>query len=546
MSRRQAKTHSFVRSLLEGRLDLEPITPYPSLSHGRVRQIEDLLREIRQDSTPRPASESLRAWELLQRPIEWPTPLLSRVIRQVGATDTSSALSATAHLALGARLVRAWGSEAQSRALLDSKPVFCAFALTEEAPGSDISHIQTYAEPTDDGFVISGTKHWVTNATSATHFVVVARTAPPRAADKPKLTTFFIRNGPGIEITPVPSEVLPGAGVGRVQFNRVHVKHSDVLGSVGKGFRVVMSGLSEARLLVASAVLGACIRVYNDTIARLNARRAFGRPVARFPSVQGRIAGMLAEIVAMESLVHACAGVSDIGQPVDPVERAVVRLAVSRGAARVFSAARELHGAAAFAGTASASRHWANAQALTLLDGSDMALESYILLEGTRELRHRLATFAHAPDMIARVDAGASLLLDRAKERIRKATAQEVPHVDYRELGEKVSHLGHCVRQAVEKHGADLVEKQHVHSRLASATSELATWTALCARLKTEIETSGEVGAHRMSAVAEIWTRSAGSRLRSLFEDMESNDDVQKDGVANLAYSDESYPFDVF
>src|SRR5690606_33160382 len=123
-----------------------------------------------------------------------------------------------------------------------------------------------------------------------------------------------------------------------------------VLGLVGKGFRVVMRGLSEARLQVGAAALGACIRAFDETIEPLNQRRAFGRKVGHFPSVQDRVATMLADILALESLVHGSAGASAARPEPDPVERAVVRLAASRTSARVLDTARELQGAAAFAG----------------------------------------------------------------------------------------------------------------------------------------------------------------------------------------------------
>jgi alkylation response protein AidB-like acyl-CoA dehydrogenase len=539
-------TESFVRVLLDGRVDTTTLTPFPMLSSGRIAQVNDLLAKLRVDDREATGVEHLRDWDLLTRPIDWSTPLLARVIRQVGGADASAALSAIAHLALGVRLIRGFGTEAQLSEFEQTPRALSAFALTEASPGSDVSRIQSHAEPVDGGFRLNGTKHWVTNGLWATHFIVVARTADPRPASKPRLTAFIVRAGPGVSVERVASDVLPGAGVAEVKFNDVFLAEKDVLGSVGKGFRVVMAGLSEARLFVGAAVLGACIRAFNDTISRVVQRRAFGRSVGKFPSVQARISVMISELLAMESLVHAVAGLSEPGAPVDPVERGVVRLAVGRSAARVLDSARELHGAAAYAGNVATSRHWADARALTLLDGSDLALESYIVLEGTREVRHRLARLNDSSDVLNRVDAAASLLVDKAKNRWRRVSNKAVPGVAVPSLHEYAARLGDAVNQAVRRYGSEIVERQHAQSRLAQITAELAMWSALSARVQTEVEQRGEVGARRMVEVASVWVHDAMHRVDTLLSTVEDNNDIARDSVAVRAYGDQAYPFDVF
>lgn len=540
------RSSSYVRALLAGQVDLRPLSPFPALTHGRGAQIEELLSRIRRDPGEHVGIERLRRWKFLEQAGDFPTPVLVRVIRQVGARDVSAALAAIAHLALGTRLVRSLGAESQWRALEGTPACLLAFALTEASPGSDVSRIQTFAAPEPGGYRLHGTKHWVTNAMFATHFIVLARTTEPRASDKPRLTAFLVPRGPGIRVTPVSSDVLPGAGVGEVTFENLHLDESQVLGAVGKGFRVVMAGLSEARLFVSAAVLGASVRSYNDTIARVSERRAFGRSVGKFPSVQYRVADMLADILAMESLVHGAAGREETRGAVDPVERAVVRLAVSRGSARVLDRARELHGAAAFAGDVAASRHWADTRALTLLDGSDLALESYIVLEGTREIRHRLQRLSEESGMLTRVDAATSIFLDKARVRLKKSVSQEIPGIDFASLQAHAIELGAAVDRATRQYGSELVEHQHLHSRLASITAELATWVALAARVKSEIDERGLVGAHRMVEIAEIWVSRAQARLSGLFRRLEDNDDSARDSVAIQAYADMGYPFDVF
>lgn len=537
---------SFVRSLISGHVDLFPLDPFPRLHQGRVRQVEELLLKIRRDERRDSGVASLKHWGIVGQSRRWPVPLLTRVIRQIGATDPSAALCAIAHLALGTELVRTWGSEQQIRELEQDPSTVLAFALTEASPGSDVSRIQCYAEPAGDGFLLSGTKHWVTNAREATHFVVFARTAAPRAGDKPKLTAFLVQRGPGVEIQPVRSDVLPGAGVSEVVFRQVRLSHRQVLGQVGKGFRLVMQGLSEARLYVAAAVLGASIRAVNDTVARLKERRAFGRSIGRFPSVQSSVATMLSEVLALESLVHGVAGMCEEKCDVDPVERAVVRLAASRAAARVLDAARELHGAAAFVGDTSVARHWADTRALTLLDGSDHALHSYIVLEGTRKVRHRFSVMKRGLDPLVRMDAVASHFFDKAAARLRRAASSDVPSMAIDDLHRLAGRLSEEVDRAIREQGDEFVERQHTHRRLAVVTAELSAWVALAARVREERNRRGEVGSRRMADVGEVWVTQARSRIEEQLRKLRENDDAQRDRVAHLAYGDEGYPFDVY
>src|SRR5688572_4165021 len=303
VSRRMTQSKSFVTALFDGRLESAGLVPFPRLISD-PKETTALLSRIRTTLGTPPGVERLRDLGLLTLG-EVESPLwVSRVVRELGGVDVSTALSFIAHVALGVRLVDEYGSEAQ-RSALHRHPggAILAFALTEANPGSDVSQVQTYAEPTGAGFQLSGTKNWVTNAAVATHFVVLARTAPPGASTKPRLTAFLVPRGQGVVVRPLDASVLPGASVGEVVLDRVELGLTDVLGPLGKGFRVVMRGLSEARLQVGAAALGACIRAFDETVERLNQRRAFGRKVGHFPSVQDRVATMLADILALESLV---------------------------------------------------------------------------------------------------------------------------------------------------------------------------------------------------------------------------------------------------
>lgn len=553
---RMTSGKSFVTGLFAGRLEPGRLSPFPRV-RAEPRELEALLELIRQ-SEGKPASgqgssagngagiDRLRRLGLLSASEPTSPLLLSRIVREIGGVDIAAALSFIAHTALGLRLLEDYGSAAQKAAIRRHPGgAVLAFALTEANPGSDVSQVQTYAARQGSGFVLHGTKHWVTNATEATHFIVLARTTPPSAGTKPRLTAFVVPRGPGVSVRRIESSVLPESSVAEVVLSGALAGADAVLGPVGKGFRVVMHGLAEARLLVGAAVLGACIRAFDETVERLNQRRAFGRLVGNFPSVQDRIASMLSDILALESLVHGAAGASEESLEPDAVERAVVRLAASRTSARALDIARELQGAAAFAGDSVASRRFADTRALTLLDGSDLALESFIILEGTRDVRQRLS----APPASGLLRSTFSDLSARARRVAQRAldASQKVQALGVldRELAQRTSEFAFEVEEQIRRYGKDLVEMQHVQRRLAGIVTDLSTWYALSMRVASERQRHGETGSRRMSEAGEIWATSANARIQHELAGLSVNDDEKRDRIASRAYGDKAYPFDV-
>lgn len=526
-----------VEALFGGRFDARALGPFPTLSGPELELIDADLRAIRAGDVGAPGLARARRLGLLHGS-ELPLLLLARIQRELGARDLAAALCVVAHLALGARLVRRFGSES-ARRLLDApeSPVF-AFALTEASPGSDLGQLQTYAEPEGEGFVLRGTKHWVTNAGGASHFIVLARLRAPAGGDKPRLTAFLVPRGPALVVTPSREEVLVGAEVGTLSLEGAFVGRDAVIGELGKGFRIVMHGLAEARLLVAAAVLGAGVSAFDATVDRLGRRRAFGRAVGHFPSVQSHVASMLGDLLALESLVFSILGrVANTGH-VDPLEAAVARLVASRRALRVIDSCRELFGAAAFGAASPVGHVWTDARALMLLDGSDLALESFIALEGTRAVRREGGLGAEVGSALERIRDRSNALLGALGVRTHAGELAT-------EQGELVRELGERVRRECERHGAELIERQHLQRRLAEIGSDLLTWHALAQRVIRERERYGEIGARRMSEAAELWLHAARERIGVALRSIDDNDDAARDRVAARAYADQAYPFDI-
>lgn len=529
------------RDLFLGRLRVDGSEVYPLISPSELASLEPTFTQLRKTEDLGGVLR-LRALDLLKPRNDMSLLLEARLVEQLGGADPSTALSFIAHHALGRKLVASYGTPEIQPTLRDDS-VF-AFAMTEASPGSDASQVQTYAQPEGDGFRIFGRKHWVTNGLFATHFVVVARTTPSQPGNKPRLTAFLVPSSPEVIREPVRSDVLPASGVAEISFHGALVPKEAILGEYGKGFRAVMSGLSEARLLLSAAITGASIRAYSDTIERLNQRRAFGRPVGNFPSVQERVAVLLSETFALQSLVHLVAGIGDAFGTADPLERGLARLAASRISARVLDATRELHGAAAFSGDVTQSRRWADTRALALLDGSDLALESFVVLEATRELR-KGGPQVSLPPLPSPLPEGPKGVVERLWSSRHVPPTEGAPGCRLRSLELLTRELGNQVRHQFTSHGAEFVEHQHAHRRIANAALELAVWLSVLIRVQTEVQRVSTVGAERMIDAANLFTGGAEERVRRQFEHLSRNEDELRDRIARRAYTDGTYPFDI-
>jgi acyl-CoA dehydrogenase family member 9 len=538
---RRETASTLLRDLFLGRIDLNQLEPFPLLPTKAFLEIEPLIQALRRPSEHRGVA-LLQELELLGTLSPLPLPLEARLVEQLGAADPSAALSFIAHHALGMKLIRRFGS-VEARESIGGQAIF-AFAMTEASPGSDVSQVQTIAQNDGQGYRIFGKKHWVTNGLFASHFVVVARTTPSQPGNKPRLTAFVVPRSAEVICEPVRSDVLPASGVAEVQFDGAFVPESGVIGAFGKGFRTVMSGLSEARLLLSAAISGASIRAYTDTIERLNQRRAFGRPVGNFPSVQERIATLLSDTFALQSLVHLVAGLGEDELSADPLERGLARLAASRISARVLDATRELHGAAAFSGDVAQSRRWADTRALALLDGSDLALESFIVLEATRDLG-RAGRLDDPPKPERPPNEGPRGLVDRLWSTRAQQAPDAAPGCRPRALEALTRELGNQVKHQFLSQGAEFVEHQHAHRRIANAALELAVWLAVLMRVRTEVKRVSVVGAERMIDAATLFTHAAEERVRRQFDHLTHNEDELRDRIARRAYADGSFPFDI-
>ena len=213
-----------------------------------------------------------------------------------------------------------------------------AFALTEPDAGSDVASLKTSARSEGDGFVLDGTKVFISNAGIAAHYVVFARV--PGA---PKEISAFVvpADAPGLQIEQIPMS-LPHP-LGRLTFARCRVPASALLGEVGHGMRLALGTLDVFRTSVGAAACGMARRALDEAVARVKSRIQFGKPLAEQQLVQAQLADMATELDAARLLVYRAAWEKDRGE-LAAVEVAMAKMFATEAAQRIIDRAVQLFG----------------------------------------------------------------------------------------------------------------------------------------------------------------------------------------------------------
>jgi acyl-CoA dehydrogenase len=202
--------------------------------------------------------------------------------------------------------------------------------------------MRTSARAEGDGFVLRGTKAWISNAGIADHYVVFAQTG--QTGDAKGVAAFVIDAGtPGFAITERPQIIAPHA-IGTLVFDDCRVPASSLLGQPGDGFRIAMSTLDIFRPSVGAAALGLARRALSETLDRVAQREVFGRTLAEFQATQMRLADMAVDIDAAALLVYRAAWAKDTQDRRVTLESAIAKLHATEAAQRVIDSAVQLFG----------------------------------------------------------------------------------------------------------------------------------------------------------------------------------------------------------
>src|ERR1700730_13311290 len=238
-------------------------------------------------------------------------------MEEISRASASVGLSYGAHSNLCVNQLRRNGNDAQKRKYLPkliSGEQVGALAMSEPGAGSDVVSMATRAERKGDRYVINGSKMWITNGPVAETLVIYAKTDP--VAGPRGITAFIIEKGmKGFSTAQKLDKLgMRGSDTGELVFENCEVPAENVLGKVGKGVNVLMSGLDYERVVLAAGPLGLMQAALDVVLPYVHERKQFGQPIGTFQLVQGKLADMYVTMNAAKAYVYAVAKACDRNQ----------------------------------------------------------------------------------------------------------------------------------------------------------------------------------------------------------------------------------------
>ncbi|MEZ4298207.1 MAG: acyl-CoA dehydrogenase family protein [Polyangiaceae bacterium] len=566
---------SFMKAMFHGVIAEDMIFPFPEAPEGERENVGMMLDTVRRffaqnvDSAridreheiPAAVLDGLKQMGLfgLQIPqdlggVGLSTHSYLRVMQEVAGRDTSIAVTLGAHQSIGLKALLLFGSqELKERYLpqLATGEKVAAFALTEPGAGSDAAGIKTHAEPSEDGssFVLNGSKIWITNGGFADVFTVFARTSPAEEGKKPKITAFLVERGPGVTSGPNEHKLgIRGSSTTEVFFEDVRVPRENVLGEVGKGFKVAMEVLNNGRLGLAAGCVGLGTTLVKMAIERVQERRAFGRSIGDFGMIKDKIATMLASLYALESMTYLTAAMVD-GPSDYSIESAICKVMGSETLWLIVNETLQIAAGIGYMQDYPYERMLRDARINLIFEGTNEILRAFIALSGMAGPGKALVEVARA---MREPIKGFGLLSDFAVRKARSMLGRERLGRAHPLLSreavifeEYAAELGSEAEALLRRHGRDIAERQFAQMRIADMAIDLYAVAACLARTTRAIEKRGEDGARREIDLTTVFTSMAHKRLRQSVSDFQKNDDELRKAVAVRAYQDGAYPFDM-
>jgi butyryl-CoA dehydrogenase/short/branched chain acyl-CoA dehydrogenase len=266
-------------------------------------------------------------------------------VEELSAVDPSAGVIADVQNTIVNNAILRWANPAQKKKYLPrlATDTLASYALSEAGSGSDAFALATRAVDAGDHFLLTGRKLWITNAAEAGLFLLFANADPD--AGYRGITAFLIeREFPGFQVGKKEDKLgIRASSTCELVLDNCRVPKENVIGAVGKGYKIAIETLNEGRIAIGSQMIGLARGALDHAIAYARERKQFGKTIGEFQGVQFQLAVMATEVEAARLLVYNAARLRDAGMPFQ-TEAAMAKYYSSEIAERVASKAIEVHG----------------------------------------------------------------------------------------------------------------------------------------------------------------------------------------------------------
>ena len=456
-----------------------------------------------------------------------------RVMEVIGGHCASTAVFINAHHSIGLRGLALFGTPEQKQRWmhpLAAGEQIAAFALTEPEAGSDASNVQTKATPTPDGtgYLLNGTKRYITNGAISQMLTVMARTPDARDPDG-KITAFLVTpDMPGFEVVEarMPKCGIKGTATARLAFHDMFVPKENVLGQVGKGLKVALTVLDFGRTTFGASCTGAAKVCLNLSLEHARKRRQFGKSLGEFELIKQKLALMAADTYAMEAATYHTAALIDSGAEDYMLETAMLKVFSSDCLWRIVNDALQIHGGAGYFSNMPLERMLRDARINLIGEGANEVLRCFVAMVGLRGVGEQLKSVLKKPWT-------AGKLLHLRTPQIRAAHTLLVGPAA--QLGQQIRQFANAGQGALIRLRESILDREYIQSRLGDIAIELFTASCVYARLSA-------LSDHRHLTPEQctrewdtglFYLKTAMRRNQQRFRDLKDHDDEATNGLAD-------------
>lgn len=299
-------------------------------------------------------------------------------IEELARVDASVSVFVDVHNTLVTNAFMRWASDEQKKKYMPQLATqrVGAYALSEAGSGSDAFALKTRAADKGDHYELNGQKLWITNGNEAEIFVLFATIDP--AAGYKGITAFIVeKQFAGFSVGKKEDKLgIRASSTTELILDNCKVPKENVLGEVGKGYKVSIETLNEGRIGIGAQMLGIAQGAYEAALKYTAEREQFGQSIGSFQAVQFQLAEMAVDIEATRLLVYNAARLKDAGKPFLK-EAAMAKLYSSRCAERVSSKAIELYGGYGYVKDYPVEKYWRDSKIGSIYEGtSNMQLQT--------------------------------------------------------------------------------------------------------------------------------------------------------------------------
>jgi acyl-CoA dehydrogenase family protein 9 len=476
----------------------------------------------------------------------------ARAMRAIVEHDAALGVLLGSHLSIGIKGIHLFGTEEQKRRWLPAcarGETLASFALTEPEHGSDAAHIESRAERASDGaWRLEGHKIWIGNAHRAGVITTFAQTPVDKNGTTVDRVTAFVVAGDdeGLEIGRLWTDDKLGIRAStqaELFYRGIRLEDDRVLDRPGHGFKVAMHVLNGGRVGLAASACGAARTILGEAASFAGSRRQFGRPIAEFDLVRGKLARGRVDLWVAESMVELTASLMDRGDVDYALESAMCKVFASEMVWRAADDGLQIAGGRGYMRDRPFERHLRDARIMRIFEGTNEVMRAFIALAGMEPLGEYLEQVGRA---LREPIKDIGVLTGFAFHRIRDAIGNRRASVEVAEplrgplsqLERFTGILHESAEKLIREHRDMVVEEQFQLGRLADIAIDAYALTAAISRAQAEVEARGEANAGEAIDHVRQFSREAGARVERAKAWIDLNRDERLRRIAARAVSE--------